>query len=111
MKFTDRATDRSRSQIIDGTVIASAGFLILLDSLLTEWFALLVGVGLLLLAVVDVRRLRRHPAGIESWLRPIAFTVAGIALLVFDPDTTSSAGIVVGEPADPAPAVGGATPA
>lgn len=96
MNFTDRGTDRSRSQIIDGTVIASAGALIVLGSLLNEWFALLVGVGLLLLAFVDLRRLRRHPAGIGSWLRPIAFTVAGIALLVFDPDSTGSGGVVVG---------------
>ena len=96
MNFTDRGTDRSRSQIIDGTVIASAGALIVLGSLLNEWFALLVGVGLLLLAFVDLRRLRRHPAGIGSWLRPIVFTVAGIALLVFDPDSTGSGGVVVG---------------
>lgn len=96
MKSPDRETDPSRGQIIDGTTIASAGLLILLGSLLTEWFALLVGVGLLLLAVVDARRLRRHHAGIGSWLRPIAFIAAGTALLVLDPDTTGSAGVVVG---------------
>jgi integrase/recombinase XerD len=64
VNFTDRETDWSRSQTIDGTAIASAGALILLGSLLNERFALLVGVGLLLLAFVDQRRLRRHPAGI-----------------------------------------------
>ena len=77
-------------------MIASAGVLILLGALLTEWFALLVGVALLLLAVVVVRRMRRESAGFGIWSRTITFAAAGIALIVFDPDTTGSAGTVVG---------------
>jgi uncharacterized hydrophobic protein (TIGR00271 family) len=89
-------TAESRIQLIDGTLIACAGVLILLGSVVSDWFELLVGVALLLLAVVDALRMRRETAGFGIWARTITFGAAGAALIVFNPETTNSAGIVVG---------------
>ena len=96
MNSDDRETSESRNQLIDGTLIACAGILILLGSVVTEWFALLVGVALLLFAIVDGRRLRRETAGLGIWARAITFAAAGVALIVFEPEMTGSAGTMVG---------------
>ncbi len=96
MSPVDQQTPRPRSQIVDGVGMVVAGALILLGAAIAEWFPQLVGSGLLVLAIVDVRRLRRTHAQAAAWARPIAYAAAGIALFLVDPEGTRASGVVIG---------------
>ena len=69
MSPVDQQTPRPRSQIIDGSGMAVAGALVLLGAAITDWFPQLVGSGLLMLAIVDVRRLGRTRPPVAAWAR------------------------------------------
>lgn len=96
MTPANQETPRPRSQIIDGVGMAVGGVLVLLGSAITDWFPQLVGSGLLILAIVDFRRVRRTHGPAPSWVRPIAYAAAGIALFLVDPEGVRASGAVIG---------------
>ncbi len=85
-----------RLLVIEGAGIAVGGLLLLLGAALQDGFSVLAGAGMLVLALFDMLRLRRLQSPAGSWIRPAASAVAGVVLIVMDPDIGTTAGIVVG---------------
>ncbi len=85
-----------RLLVIEGAGIAVGGLLLLLGAALQDGFSILAGAGMLVLALFDMLRLRRLQSPAGSWIRPAASAVAGVVLIVMDPDIGTTAGIVVG---------------
>lgn len=96
MSTVETDANLKRRVVIEGVGIAVGGSLILLGAIVEDWFSISVGAGLLVLALLDVLRLRRLGAATGSWLRPASSAVAGAVFVVVDPNVGRTAGILVG---------------